>query len=193
MSSQPNAGQAKVGFSDWLCMTHFAILCDMQTYLVWCLKRMWSQKYHPFALTRRDTLSVKVVRGSSVTSARLFTALVLGQIFLFELSELCLLWHMTGIFCLPFTKKQITVGPCQKSGERQQCSDNPRVKGVNMRREFHAWQVRRMAPVFSLFTHANEQYADEQTCARPAPPACCTKLAGSMWLGYLLTNPPCVI
>ena len=26
----------------------------------------------------------------------------------------------------------------------------------------------RMAAVFSLFTHANEQYADEQTWARPA-------------------------
>lgn len=72
---------------------------------------------------------------------------------------------------LAFAKKQITLGPCQKSRESQQCCDNPRVKGVNMRREFHAWQVRRMAPVFSLFIHANEQYADEQTWAGP----CCTK------------------
>lgn len=68
---------------------------------------------------------------------------------------------------LAFAKKQITLGPCQKSRESQQCCDNPRVKGVNMRREFHAWQVRRMAPVFSLFIHANEQYADEQTWAGP--------------------------
>lgn len=28
-----------------------------------------------------------------------------------------------------------------------------------------------MAPVFSLFTHANEQYADEQTWAQPGLPA----------------------
>lgn len=68
---------------------------------------------------------------------------------------------------LAFAKKQITLGPYQKSRESQQCCDNPRVKGVNMRREFHAWQVRRMAPVFSLFIHANEQYADEQTWAGP--------------------------
>lgn len=58
-----------------------------------------------------------------------------------------------------------------KNQERKQRCNNPRVKGVNTRREFHAWQVCRMAPVFSLFTHANEQYADEQTWAQPRLPA----------------------
>lgn len=67
--------------------------------------------------------------------------------------------------------EQIAVGPCQKSGVWQQCCDNPRVKGVNTRREFHAWRVRRMAPVFYLFTHANEQYADEQIWDQPRLPA----------------------
>lgn len=49
-------------------------------------------------------------------------------------------------------------------------------KGVNTRRKFHAWRVCRMAPVFSLFTHTNEQYADEQTWAGPRLHARCTKL-----------------
>lgn len=83
---------------------------------------------------------------------------------------MCLLWHTTGIVCSPSLKNKSQLG-LVKNQERQQCCDNPRVKGVNMWREFHAWQVRRMASVFSLFTHANEQYADEQTWAQPRLPA----------------------
>lgn len=102
----------------------------------------------------------------SLWHARFFLKhLSLGKFFpLCQPVELCVL---CGTLLELFAKKQITLGPCQKSRESQQCCDNPRVKGVNMRREFHAWQVRRMAPVFSLFIHANEQYADEQTWAGP--------------------------
>lgn len=94
-------------------------------------------------------------------------ALVLGQIFLCQPGVLC---DTTEIVC-SFSLSKSQLGLVKKSGERQQRCDNPRVKGVNMRREFHAWRVGRMAPVFSLFTHANEQYADEQTWAQPLLPA----------------------
>lgn len=40
-----------------------------------------------------------------------------------------------------------------------------------------------MAPVFSLFTHANEQDADEQTWAQPPLPAAqgSPRLSHSIW------------
>lgn len=83
---------------------------------------------------------------------------------------LCVLYGTLLELFVGFHKKTNHSWACQK-WERQPRCDNPRVKGVNMRREFHAWQVCRMAPVFSLFTHANEQYADEQTWAQPRLPA----------------------
>lgn len=166
MSSQPHAGQAKVVFCDWFCMTHFVILRDVLTDSGWCLKGLWSsQKYPP--LLWCDILSVVGVHCPHHFGMQGFLKhLSLGKFLppASQLSYASCVAHFWNCL-LAFTKKQITLGPCQKSGESQQCCDNPRVKGVNMRREFHAWQVRRMAPVFSLFTHANEQYADEQTWA----------------------------
>lgn len=96
-----------------------------------------------------------------------FKALVLGQIFLCQPSVLC--GTLLELFVCFLQKNKSQLGLVKN--QRQQRCDNPRVKGVNMRREFHAWQVCRMAPVFSLFTHANEQYADEQTWAQPRLPA----------------------
>lgn len=170
MSSRPHAGQAKVVSCDWFCMMLSVILCDVLTDSGWCLKSVWSpQKYHP--LLWCDTLSVVGVHCPHHFGMQgfFFKALLLGQIFspsASQLSYVSCVAHSWNCL-LAFAKKQITLGPCQKSRESQQCCDNPRVKGVNMRREFHAWQVCRMAPVFSLFIHANEQYADEQTWAGP--------------------------
>ncbi len=161
---QPHAGQAKVVFSDWLCTIHSGILCDVQTHSGWCLKRVWSQKYHPFALMRHLVCHGTTWPQCHFSMQSFLKHLSLGK-FSCQPSVFCVAHYWNCLFAL--TKKQMAVGPCQKSGERQQRCDNPRVKGVNMRREFHAWQVRRMAPVFSLFTHANEQYADEQTWAQP--------------------------
>lgn len=147
------------------------ILCDVLTDSGWCL--VWSpQKYHP--LLWCDTLSVVGVHCPHHFGMQGFFLffflkhLSLGKFFpsASQLSYVSCVAHSWNCL-LAFAKKQITLGPCQKSRESQQCCDNPRVKGVNMRREFHAWQVRRMAPVFSLFIHANEQYADEQTWAGP--------------------------
>lgn len=84
--------------------------------------------------------------------------------------------------------KQITVGVLSKSGERH-CCNNSRVKGVNMRREFHAWQVRHMAPVFLLFTRANEQ-----TWAQPCLPAALNWQGACLCVSHLpLQGSPCVI
>lgn len=112
-------------------------------------------------------------RGPSVTSAckAVLKHLSLGKNFPPPAKWVMrLVWQTTGIVCSPALKNKSQSG-LVKNQERQQCCDNPRVKGVNMWREFHAWQVRRMAPVFSLFTHANEQYADEQTWVQPRLPA----------------------
>lgn len=112
-------------------------------------------------LPRCNTLSVVGVHGPSATSTcKIFFSSTCPWA-KFSTSKVCFLCDTPSEMFVAFTKR-ITVGPCQKSGVRQQCCDNPRVKGVNTRREFHAWQVLRMAPVFYLFTHANERYADEQ-------------------------------
>lgn len=117
-----------------------------------------------------DTLSVvEYTAPLSLQHARSLKHLSLGKFS--SASQVSYVSYVSLLVLFAFTTKQIAVGPCQKSGERQQCCDNPRVKGVNMWREFHAWQVRHMASVFSLFTHANEQYADEQTWAQPRLPA----------------------
>lgn len=151
------------GCSWWLTVIHSGILRDAQSRSGWCLKRVRSQKYHPFALMRHH-----VCCGTTRTRCHFSMQSFLKHLSLGEFSSasqvFCVAHYWNCLFA--FTKKQMAVGPCQKSGEQQRC-DNPRVKGVNMRRKFHAWQVCRMAPVFSLFTHANEQYADEQTWAQP--------------------------
>lgn len=145
-------------------MTHAGTLCDVQMlFLRRCLKSVWSRKYHPFALMRHH-----VCCGSTrPRMSHAVKALVLGQIFLCQPGVL----RDTAEFVCSFSLSKSQLGLVKKSGERQQRCDNPRVKGVNMRREFHAWRVCRMAPVFSLFTHANEQYADEWTWAQPLLPA----------------------
>lgn len=93
------------------------------------------------------------------------------------------------MICFHKSKSQLVPVRNQK---RHQCCTNPRVKGVNTRREFHAWQVCHMVPVFPMFTHANEHHAYEQTSA---PPTYCTALTENMpvWLHYPLTGPSCVL
>lgn len=156
------------------------------------------QTHHPRALMRHlvcfaSTRPQSHLSMQSLSFFLFFKALVLRQIFLCQPSVLCLVWHTTGIVCSLSLKNKSQLGPVKKWGEKQQRCDNPRVKGVNMRREFHAWQVCRMAPVFSLFTHANEQYADEQTWAQPRLPAaqnwleaCLCGSTCSLWIPLVL-------
>lgn len=155
MSLQPHASQAMVIFGNYLTQT---ISCDIrctQDALRVCDHR----NIIPLSVESTWSLCHFCMQG-------FLRHLSLGRVS----NASCVVHYWNCLFT--FSKKiNITVWPCQKSGERQQRCDNPRVKGVNMRREFHAWQVRRMAPVFSLFTHANEQYADEQTWSQPRLPA----------------------
>lgn len=175
---------AKVVFTD----RETGISCDVQM-LGWCLKRVRSQKYHPFALMRHLVCCGSTRPQCRFSMPGFLKRLSFRQIWVCQPSVMCLLWHTTGIVCSLSVKNKSQLGLVKKSGERQQCCDNSRVKGVNMRREFHAWQVCRMAPVFSLFTHANEQYADEQTWAQPCLPtaqnwqeACWCGSATSLWI-----------
>lgn len=173
----------------WLAVWCTLAFCDVQTHSGWCRKCVWSQKYHPLALMRHLVCCWSTQPQCHFSMQGFLKHLSLGKFS--SASQVCYVSCVVHNWnCLfTFAKKQITVGPCQKSGERQQRCDNPRVKGVNMRREFHAWQVCRMAPVFSLFTHANEQYADEQTWAQPRLPAAQNWQEACLWLRYLHVNP----
>lgn len=178
-------------FSVTDCMMHSGILFDIQTHSGWWPEVcVWSQKCHPY------TPRLLWVHRRSVTSECksffFFKHLSLGKSFLCHPSVLHVLCGtVLELFCSLSLRNKSQLG-LVKNQERQQRCDNPRVKGVNTRREFHAWEVCRMAPVFSLFTHANEQYADEQTWAQPRLHAAQTIRKRFVWLRYLLVDPPLV-
>lgn len=71
----------------------------------------------------------------------------------------CALCGVANIFSHHLSPFQLWC--CHKSKATEYCLSKG--KGEKLGREFHAWRVERMAPVFSLFEHANELYADEQT------------------------------
>lgn len=178
-------------FSVTDCMMHSGILFDIQTHSGW-----WPEVCVITEMSSIHTSSVVSTQTQCHFRMQVFffflKHLSLGKSFLCHPSVLHVLCGtVLELFCSLSLRNKSQLG-LVKNQERQQRCDNPRVKGVNTRREFHAWEVCRMAPVFSLFTHANEQYADEQTWAQPRLHAAQTIRKRFVWLRYLLVDPPLV-